>query len=57
MGNEEEEWTYAERGESGIDYALGDARTRETVRSMMVGEKIKSDHQPNVVNIERKEER
>lgn len=58
MEDENGEWTYAEgRGESVIDYAIGDASTRKKIRSMMVGEKVKSGHHQIIVNIERKEKR
>lgn len=40
-----------------IGYAIGAARTRETIRNMMVGERVKSDHHPIVVNFEVKEDR
>lgn len=40
-----------------IDYANRDEKTREKIRSMMVGEKIKSDHHLIIVKIEGKEER
>lgn len=54
-GNEEEEWTYArEREESVIDYMIGDEKTREKIRSMVVRKKVVSDHEPIIANIERK---
>lgn len=57
-GNEKEELTYAGgQGESVIDYATGDNKTREKVRSMVVGKRVKSDHHSIIVNIEEKEER
>ncbi|XP_024867350.1 uncharacterized protein LOC112451550, partial [Temnothorax curvispinosus] len=46
-GDEEGEWTYTGgRGESVIDYVLGDRRTREKVERVVVEEKVDSDHQP-----------
>lgn len=58
MGDKEREWTYAGgQRESVIDYATGDARTREKIRSIMVGKRVELDHYPIIVNIEGKEER
>lgn len=46
-GDEEGEWTYTGgRGDSVIDYVLGDERTRERVREVRVEEKVDSDHRP-----------
>lgn len=51
---EEGKWTYAEeKKESVIDYVIED----EKKRSMVVEEKLESDHNPIVVNIKRKEKR
>ncbi|XP_076291061.1 uncharacterized protein LOC143214209 [Lasioglossum baleicum] len=57
-GDEEGEWTYAGgRGNSVIDYILGNEETREGVEKMEVGERIDSDHAPLTVWVkgERKE--
>lgn len=37
-----------------IDYVSGDEKTREKIRSMIVEEKMKSDHHSIIVNIEGK---
>lgn len=44
------DWTYTGgRGESVIDYMLGDEGVREQVERMKVGDKVDSDHHPLVV--------
>lgn len=47
---------YGGRGKSVIDYILGDERTREEVKRVVVGERVESDHQPLIVWIRGKEE-
>ncbi|XP_036148302.1 uncharacterized protein LOC118647446 [Monomorium pharaonis] len=55
-GDEEGEWTYTEaRGESIIDYVLGDEEVVEEVTKLEIGEKIDSDHYPVIVWIKGKE--
>ena len=49
-GDEEGEWTYTGgRGNSVIDYILGNEDTRERVERMEVAERVESDHHPVVV--------
>lgn len=53
--DEEKEWTYAEeQGELVIDYVIRDEKTREKIRSMIVEEKMESDHYSIIINIEGK---
>lgn len=40
-----------------INYVIGENKTREKTKSMVVGEKVESDHHPIIVNIEEEEER
>ncbi|XP_076301689.1 uncharacterized protein LOC143219703 [Lasioglossum baleicum] len=48
--DEEGEWTYVgERGNSVIDYVLGNEDTREGVGKIEIGDKIDSDHMPIIV--------
>lgn len=57
-GNEEGEFTYTEgRGESVIDYVIGEEKVRKRVARMEVGDCIESNHHPLVVLLERKEGR
>lgn len=62
-GDEEGEVTYiGGRGETVIDYMIGDNQAREKVKSMEVGDRIDSDLLPIIIEIEskrweRKEER
>lgn len=52
-GDEEGEWTYTGgRGDSVIDYVLGDERTRERIREVRVEEKVDLDHRPITVWLE-----
>lgn len=52
-GDEEGEWTYTGgRGNSVIDYVLGDERTREGIRKVVIEEKVDSDHHPLTVWLE-----
>lgn len=45
-GEEEREWTFTKgRGESVIDYVLGNKQTRERMRRMRVEERVDSDRQ------------
>lgn len=37
-----------------IDYVIGDEKTREKIRNMIVEEKLESDHHSIIVNIRRK---
>ncbi|XP_076287327.1 uncharacterized protein LOC143212411 [Lasioglossum baleicum] len=49
-GDEEGEWTYVgARGNSVIDYVLGNEDTREGVGKVEIGDKIDSDHMPVIV--------
>ncbi|XP_020298257.1 uncharacterized protein LOC109862594 [Pseudomyrmex gracilis] len=49
-GDEEGEWTYTGgRGESVIDYVIGEAWLKDEVERMVVEDKVDSDHQPVVV--------
>ena len=49
-GDEEGEWTYTGgRGNSMIDYVVGNEETRERVERMEVAERIDPDHHPVVV--------
>ncbi|XP_043280376.1 uncharacterized protein [Venturia canescens] len=51
-GDEEGEYTYTGgRGETVIDYVIGDERTRGKVRNVIVEDRVESDHQPLVVTI------
>ena len=51
-GDEEGEYTYTGgRGETVIDYVLGDERTREGLERMELGERVESDHHPMVVTM------
>ena len=51
-GDEEGEWTYTGgRGESVIDYIIGNEETKEWIGKMEVGDNIESDHHPVVVEI------
>lgn len=54
-GDEEGEFTYTEgRGESVIDYVIGEEKVRRRVARMEVGDCIESDHHPLVVLLEKK---
>ncbi|XP_076301434.1 uncharacterized protein LOC143219315 [Lasioglossum baleicum] len=49
-GDEEGDWTYVgARGNSVIDYVLGNEDTREGVGKVEIGDKIDSDHMPIIV--------
>lgn len=50
-GDEEWEWTFTGggRGNTVIDYVLGNEDTREKVERMEVGDRIESDHHSVVV--------
>jgi len=49
-GDEEGEWTYTGgRGESVIDYVLGEIETKEYVEKMEIGDQVDSDHHPVVI--------
>lgn len=47
--NEEEEFTYTGgKGETVIDYVLGEEKIRDKVERLEVGERVDSDHHPLV---------
>jgi len=49
-GDEEGDWTYTGgRGESVIDYVLGEAGAKECVEKMEIGDQVDSDHHPVVI--------
>jgi len=49
-GDEDRNWTYTGgRGESVIDYILGEEEGREEIERLEVGDKVDSDHHPVVV--------
>ncbi|KZC05855.1 hypothetical protein WN55_06852, partial [Dufourea novaeangliae] len=49
-GDEEGEWTYTGgKGNSVIDYIIGNEETREKVEKMKVEERVESDHHPITV--------
>lgn len=51
--DEEGEWTYVgKRGNTVIDYVIGNDRTRERIREFRVEDKIDLDHRPVTVWIE-----
>lgn len=51
-GDEEGEWTYVgERGNSVIDYVIGDNRTRERIVEFRMEDRIDSDHRPITVGL------
>ena len=51
-GDEEGEFTYTGgRGESVIDYVIGDNKTREAVEELIVGDNTESDHHPLTVRL------
>ena len=53
-GDEEGEYTYTGgRGETVIDYVLGDENTRREIESLVVEDRVDSDHQPLVVTMKR----
>lgn len=47
-------YIYEGRGESVIDYVIGEEKVRRRVAGMEVGDCIESDHHPLVVLLERK---
>lgn len=50
--NEEGEWIYVERkGDSVIDYVLGNEETREKVEGLYVEGRVDSDHHPVTVRV------
>jgi len=54
VGVEEGEFTFTGRkGNTVIDYVLGDEEMKERVVSLKIGERIDSDHQPVVVRIKK----
>lgn len=56
-GDEEGEWTYAGgRGESVIDYMIGDEEVWEKISKIKMADRINSNHFPLVVWIKRGEE-
>ncbi|XP_029163724.1 golgin subfamily A member 6-like protein 22, partial [Nylanderia fulva] len=55
-GDEEGEWTFTGgRGNTVIDYVLGDEDSREKVKKLRVKDKVDSDHQPVEVEIKGKQ--
>lgn len=57
-GNEEGKFTFTgTRGNTVIDYIVGEKEAKEGIRRMKVGEKVDSDHHPVEAWIERKEVR
>ena len=49
-GDEEGEWTFTGgRGNTVIDYVVGNEDTREKVERLEVAERVESDHHPVVV--------
>ena len=55
VGDEEGEFTYTGgRGETVIDYVMGEEKVRERVLRLEVGESIESDHHPLIVTLEGK---
>jgi len=51
-GDEEGEFTFTGgRGNSVIDYVIGDEETRDHIRGMRIGERVESDHQPLEIKI------
>src|SRR5436190_10980259 len=54
-GDEEGEWTFTGgRGNTVIDYVIGNKECREKVKRLRVGDKIDSDHHPIEVEVEGK---
>lgn len=52
-GDEDGEWTYTGgRGNSVIDYVLGNGDSKERIENVIVGDRIDSDHQPLIVSIQ-----
>jgi len=53
MGDDEGEFTFTGgKGNTVIDYVMGDEEMREKVINLKIGERIESDHQPVVVRVE-----
>lgn len=53
-GDEEGEFTYTGgRGETVIDYVLGDERTRRGIERMEVADRVESDHHPLVITMKK----
>ncbi|XP_011868143.1 PREDICTED: uncharacterized protein LOC105562162, partial [Vollenhovia emeryi] len=51
-GDEEGEYTYTGgRGNTVIDYVIGDKETRDRVKRLVIGDKIDSDHHPVEITI------
>lgn len=52
-GDEEGEFTYTGgRGDTVIDYVIGEEEVRERISKLEVGERIDSDHHPIVITVE-----
>lgn len=45
------------RGESVINYAIRDDRSREIIKRLVVGERVDSDYYPVIMSIEQKEKK
>ncbi|XP_076660134.1 uncharacterized protein LOC143363440 [Halictus rubicundus] len=53
-GDERGEYTYiGQRGRTVIDYVIGDKRTREGIESMVIEERVESDHLPVVLTMKK----
>lgn len=51
-GDEEGEWTFTGgRGNTVIDYVIGNEESRERIRNLKIGDKVDSDHHPVEVEI------
>lgn len=56
--NEEREWTYTgARGDSVIDYVIGEARLKVYAERLEIGDRIDSDHHPVVTWLSTKRDR
>lgn len=54
-GDKKGEFTYTGgRGESVIDYVVGEERVKEKIKRMEVGDNIESDHHPLIVTLKRR---
>lgn len=54
IGDEEGEYTFTERrGNSVINYVIGEERTRKKVERLYIGEKVDSDRHPVKIWIKR----
>lgn len=54
-GDKKREYTYTGgRGESVIDYVVGEERVKDKIKKMEVRENVESDHHPLIVTLERR---